>query len=165
MIFYQDFKDRLVYWWLFPLIAVNYAILHSVQVGFDQFLIHISFSCGMTVLMLGVILIYHKIRFKSFVLTNALGLGDILILFAFALGFSPVSFISLLVFGLLFALLLHQIMSALFGKSVRRMPSSQYGSATFLYASSVPLAGYLGVFFALVMIVHWLGAYPNLYQI
>ncbi|WP_452596852.1 hypothetical protein [Pontimicrobium sp. MEBiC01747] len=78
---------------------------------------------------------------------NTFGLGDVLLFIGLTLSFSTTSFIILFVFSLVFALVLH-----LFFKTKTKI-------------ASVPLAGYLSLFFASVYVSHWLGAIPYIYII
>ena len=146
VIFYQDFKERLVYWWLFPITGIIFALIHLNKVGMSQFLIHIAFTMTIVSLLLGVLWVYIKLRPGNLRFKDALGLGDILFLIALALGFSPISFMTLIVFGFLFTLVLHQLLQVKQKKTV-------------------PLAGYLALFFTGVLIFHAFGGYPDLYMI
>jgi len=157
IIFYQDYKDRMVFWWLFPAVGIILSLIHSKNVGMQQFLIHISFSIGMTIVILAILVLYIKWRLGSLNFNKAIGTGDILILFALALGFPPISYITLLVFGLLFALLVHQVLQFL-SKQTRDQTQN-------ISKKTVPLAGYLALFFCGVLFVHWFGGYNNLYVI
>jgi len=154
-----------VYWWLFPAIGISSGILHANEVGLEQFLIHIGFTCSMITILLAFILAYYKIRFKSFNLTKAIGLGDILFLFALAIGFAPLSFITLLVFGLVFSLILHQLMLSILSKSESLDATSKSNTKIYKYEPSVPLAGYLGLYFMIVLFTDWFWTNLYLYQI
>ena len=93
-----------------------------------------------------VILIYSKYKLKT-TMSQAFGLGDMLLFFALAFTFSSVSFLVLFVFGLVFSLILH-----LFLKSKSKH-------------KTVPLAGYLSLFFAITYLAHWLGILKSVYTI
>lgn len=74
-------------------------------------------------------------------------MGDALLFFALAFSFSSVSYLILFVFGLLFSLTLHLLFKH---KNTH---------------NSVPLAGYLSLFFFLAYLGHWIGFLPYLYTI
>ncbi|MFD0963855.1 hypothetical protein [Pseudofulvibacter geojedonensis] len=78
---------------------------------------------------------------------EAIGLGDILLFIALTCTFSLVSFITLFVSSLLFSLLLHLISSK--GNKEK----------------TVPLAGYMSLFFAISYIAYWSGLITNLYSL
>lgn len=76
---------------------------------------------------------------------NTFGLGDILLFVALAFTFASMSFIIFFIFGLVFSLLLHLLLKH---KSKLK---------------TVPLAGYLSLFFSVAYISNWLGFLPTLY--
>lgn len=176
VIFYQDQKDRMVYWWLFSIGAIGFSALHIIEVGWLQFGIHSAFNIGVVIFMMLVLVGYVKLRFQTFDLQSVFGLGDILFLVALSVGFATVSFITLLVFGLLFSLVIHSVLKKM--NSTIQIKNSQ---GTLLRQAqhdisrkrtqnelkytleSVPLAGYLALFFGGVLLVHWLGFYDHLY--
>ena len=172
-IFYQDQKERRVYLWLFIVVCITFGVLHLTKVGWYQFVISLLFNVGITVILLGVLAGYSKFRMPSVTFLQVFGLGDILFIVALSLGFSTLSFITLLVFGLLFSLVLHQVWLGMFS----RLPAVKVGKRTKTQVKqdltptngsieldkTVPLAGYLALFFAGVLVVHWLGFYSNLY--
>lgn len=162
VIFYQDQKDRMVFWWLFVSVAISLSILHIARVGSLQYGIHIAFNTSIVLIMLLILRGYIKIRMQTARLQEVLGLGDIFFLFAIALGFSTVSFVTLLVFGLLFSLLIHLVLQ---GGYLRMLSRKRSHEDTPIATKSVPLAGYLSLFFAGVLLVDWLGLYENLYMI
>lgn len=152
-IIYQDIKDRTVYWWLFLLSALGLATLHMLNVGWLQFGIHSIINSAIIGLILLILLGYSRFKMQADGLQDVFGLGDILFLFALAIGFSTVSFITFFVFGLLFSLALHIVLSYL----LSRKRSTEDIDAT------VPLAGYLALFFSGILVVHWSGFYDDLY--
>lgn len=154
-IFYQDRKDRTVYWWLFPLFAVGALLLQIRNVGVIQTAIHSAINAIAIAIILLILWGYAKFKMGSSGLQAVFGLGDILFLFALAISFPTVAFTTLLVFGLLSSLLLHFIINYLL--SQKRTLSKK--------ETTVPLAGYLALFFCAVFLAHWLGYYKDLYLI
>ena len=182
VIFYQDQKERMVYWWLFLIAITGFSSLHIVEVGWLQFGIHSAFNIGLVGLMLLILVGYVKLRFQTFDLQSVFGLGDMLFLAALSVGFATVSFITLLVFGLLFSLLLHLVLKNMKTKitiqnseytlsrkrinlqtSLPRRQERTQNESKYI-SDTVPLAGYLSLFFAGVLLVHWLGFYDHLYR-
>ena len=97
-------------------------------------------------LLLAVVFLYSKFKLKTSI-KNTFGLGDGLLFIALAFTFTSVSFLVLFVFGLIFSLVVHLVLKR----------HSEH--------KTVPLAGYLSLFFAIVYSVHWLGLTETLYSI
>lgn len=138
IIFIQDYKSRLVYWFLYPLIGV-FSFL--IQISYNTIYSSLINSL-MNLAFVGFILItcysYSKLKLKQSFLKEVFGLGDVLFLLAICFSFSTVSFLILFVFGLFFSLVLHLILK----KSSKD--------------ESVPLAGYLSLFFGVIYIISFL---------
>lgn len=133
LVLYQDFKNRLVYWFLYPIIGIlAFAIqLHNLPLSIA--LTNLGGNLIFVVLILAVSMIYA--RFRKLDLKNTIGIGDILFFLFIAGTFSIVSFLVLFVFSLLFSLILHLVLS---NKKEQ---------------STVPLAGYMSLFFGVVYAV------------
>ncbi|WP_374175212.1 hypothetical protein [Flavobacterium tructae] len=127
VVLYQDFKSRLVYWFLYPVIGLlAFAIqLHNVP------MIMAAYNLGVNLLLVSIILgiSFLYVRFRKLDFGNSIGIGDLLFFIFISGTFSTVSFIVLFVFALLFSLVLHFILS------------SKKADKT------VPLAGYMALFF------------------
>ncbi len=133
LVLYQDFKSRLVYWFLYPIIGIlAFAIqLHNLPLSIA--LTNLGGNLIFVVLILAISLIY--VRFRKLDFKNTIGVGDILFFLFIAGTFSIVSFFVLFVFSLLFSLILHLVLS---NKKEQ---------------STVPLAGYMSLFFGAVYAV------------
>ena len=143
---YQDIKERQVYWFVFPAIAVLAGILLYKNTVRPVFLWTILINLGVILTLLSTIFLYSKFKLRTSI-SKTFGLGDALLFLALAFTFSSISFLLLFVFGLLFSLLLHL--------TVKSRTSNH----------TVPLAGYLSLFFALAYIGHWLHLVPNPYTL
>ena len=143
---YQDIKERQVYWFLFPAIAIFAAILLYNNTVRPVFLWTILINLGVILILLLTIFLYSKFKLQKS-LSETFGLGDALLFLALAFTFSNISFLVLFVFGLIFSLLLH------LNLKFRTLNHT------------VPLAGYLSLFFALAYIGHWLNLVPNPYTL
>ena len=175
VIFYQDQKDRMVDGWFFLIISIGFSVIHITTVGWLQFGIHSAFNVGIVLCMLLILTGYIKLRFQTFNLQSVFGLGDMLFLVAIAIGFATISFITLLVFGLIFSLVLHIVLKRMNNSTLSRNRTceihDQRESVALKHTNkesqnrseTVPLAGYLALFFAGVLVVHWLGFYDHLY--
>jgi hypothetical protein len=145
-IFYQDIKARLVYWYLFPLAGIFSAVLYLNESSFNLFAISFLINVTVVLLILLVLYIYTKYKMKIS-LNSAIGLGDIFLFFALTATFNSVSFITFFVFSLITSLIIHSI------TSLKRKQLT------------VPLAGYMSLFFAMVYVAYWTGLTDNFYSL
>lgn len=133
IVLYQDFNNRLVYWFLYPIIGI---LAFAIQL-YNLPLTIVFFNLGINLLfvafILGVSYLYVKYRKLDF--KSAIGIGDILFFVFISCTFSIVSFLILFVFALLFSLILHFVLS---NKTEQQ---------------TVPLAGYMSLFFGAVYAV------------
>ncbi|PWH83978.1 hypothetical protein DIS18_05370 [Algibacter marinivivus] len=146
MVFLQDIKERKVYWFLFPVIGICSGMLMYLNTFSQLFYTTVAINLIFVGLLIGVVFLYSRIKLKTSV-SNTFGLGDGLLFLALAFSFFSVSFLILFVFGLLFSLVLH-----LFIKQRTKQ-------------ETVPLAGYLSLFFAIAYISHWFGILKSVYTI
>ncbi len=144
-IFYQDLMERKVFWFLFPILGACAGILFFFDTLPELFLASISINLiSIAILFFGVYL-YAKFKLQTSI-NKVIGLGDLLFLLAIALGFSSVSFLVLLPCAFIFSLLIHL---AVKNKN----------------HTSVPLAGYLSLFYGITFLGYWSGIIHSLYQI
>lgn len=143
-IFYQDINDRYVYWFLFPVIALCAGILFFLKTLSELFLIAILANLIFVAILLLIVYLYAKFKLKT-KFRNVFGLGDVLLFFAIANSFSTISFMVIFSSSLLFSLVMHIVT-----KSTHQ---------------SVPLAGYMCLFFGLTYLGYWSGFIQSVYQI
>ncbi|WP_298507499.1 hypothetical protein [uncultured Kordia sp.] len=146
VIFYQDIKERSVYWFLFPIVACAAGYLYFMNTFFDLFWRTIAVNLGIIMLILIVLQTYTKFKLKTS-LQKVFGLGDALFFLGLCVAFPIASFIIFFVFSLLFSLLLHVVLK------------------NKIQETSVPLAGYMSVFFIGIYIMHWTALLPNMYSV
>ena len=144
IVIFQDIKERQVYWFLFPLIGVCCGYLYYSQTLTELFIVSILVNAAFVFLLLFVVYIYSRLKLKASIF-NSIGLGDILLFFGLAFTFSSVSFIVIFICALIFSLLLHMLLKR--------------------NESTVPLAGYMSLFFGLTYIAYWSGIINSLYSI
>ncbi|MFQ6601763.1 hypothetical protein [Flavobacterium sp. C3NV] len=143
IVLYQDFKDRLVYWFLYPIIGVLSFVIQLYNVPTTIAFFNLGVNLLFITLILGISFLYTRFRNLNF--ANAIGIGDILF-FVFVSGtFSIVSFFVLFVFALLFSIILQQV---LINKEKDQ---------------TVPLAGYMSLFFGVVYAMTFLSNSTFLY--
>lgn len=138
VIAYQDIRERTFYWLFLPILGVSAGILHFKLIMPEVFSLYLAMNLLLTTVLLLVIFIYAKFKLHETFL-HVFALGDVLFLLVMSLAFPTVSFLVLLVFGLIFSLSIHLLV-----KKHAKHPT-------------VPLAGYLSLFYLLVYIGHWTG--------
>lgn len=146
MIAYQDYKDRLVWWFLFVAAGIIGACtLYSQAASREIFLVQIGMNTVVIGCILLVLFLVYRVILKKPLINSAIGLGDLLLFLVLMVGYPPLSFIILLATGLLFALLVSIFMKSQIG---------QY----------IPLAGLLSTYLIIVHLV-LLGTDINIYQL
>ncbi|MEO0507373.1 MAG: hypothetical protein AAF090_14555 [Bacteroidota bacterium] len=146
-IVYQDFKERAVTWFLFPLVGLLLFFLHLQKNSLEAILWFSMYNLLLVGIQTGILWGYTRFVAKKDFLNTSFGLGDLLFLGAFAFGFPTATFLVLMVSGLLFSLLLHWVLS------YKRE------------ASTIPLAGMLGIFLSGILLCSLLPQTPSLYQL
>lgn len=149
VIFIQDFKDRMVWVFLFPFFAVLGSFLYFDSSNWEVYKITILINLAIVGILLLLNYLVATYVFKKKFLKEAFGVGDILFIIAFSLSFPTISFINFFVFSLLFTIVIHFLLKKI------RTPHND----------SVPLAGAMSLFLMAVYICHWLGWYDALYFI
>ncbi|MEL6919033.1 MAG: hypothetical protein AAFO99_15055 [Bacteroidota bacterium] len=144
---YQDLKDRAVLWVIFPITGLLLSLLHWNGSHARLFLFYISVNVVLISLVLLVLFLYTKFVARKKFLNSSFGLGDLLFFYAFALGFPTVTFLTLFAISILFSLMVY-----LFLKIRSDM-------------DTVPLAGLMGLFLGLVILLSLYPSIPSLYQI
>lgn len=147
LILIQDYKERKVYWFLYPIIGVLVYILQFDQNGFEVSIINSTMNLCFVVLILLVAYFYNLIKLKLKFLKEVFGLGDVLFFAFISFSFATVSFIILFVFSLVFSLLLHEFFKK----------KSHY--------ISIPLAGYMSLFFGIIYLLSFVVSISFLYAV
>jgi hypothetical protein len=143
MLVYQDFNYRMVYAFLFPLLAALFVLLRWMG---QESLTAIFRESALTLLFLGaqllLLTIYFSLRFKRWVLISQqlLAWGDILLLAVIGCYFSFLNYIFFYLLSAAATLLCWTIWQAGRQKTAR----------------SIPLAGFQALFFAMLFVYSWL---------
>ncbi len=146
LIFYQDYKERMVYWFLFPLVGLCAGYLYYNSTPLELFISSVVLNfCFVLILLLLLKIIVNLLFKKKF--NVATGLGDVLLFLSLAFTFSTYSFYVIFAFGLIFTTITH-----LFLKKYYKI-------------QHVPTAGYMSIFFGLSYIIFWTGINNSLYAI
>lgn len=141
----QDFRERKVLWLCFPFVAIFLACLHIKHVGLLPFLYAALTNVFLTSCILLILWLVTKYIFKKDFLNVSFGLGDMLFMYAFAMGFPTITFILLFVASICFSLMVFIFMKVL-------------GNI-----ETVPLAGLMGIFLVAVILMAHLPNSPSLY--
>lgn len=131
LLFFQDYKERKVYWFLYPIVGILVFVLQTDRVPIPTALMNAAFNLVFVLCILTVCYIYARFRLKKSFF-EALGIGDVLFFIFIAFSFSIISFFILFIFSLLFSLGLHLVVK---NKQIKE---------------TVPLAGYMALFFGMV---------------
>ena len=115
----QDFKDRLVWWFLFPIAGVLAGLNYFEQsTSAPLFFLNIGLNTlTLTSILLILVLVYKFILNKP-LLNKSLGLGDILLFTVMILGYPAITFIVLLSLALICSLILSVLLQSNFGKFI-----------------------------------------------
>lgn len=147
IVFLQDFKDRHVYWFLFPIIAVLCGFLFYKNTLPELFITSMIMNGLFILILVFVLWLYAKFKLETKLL-NTIGIGDILLFIALTVSFSTVTFLIIFIGALFFSLILH------FYKTVRTKKRT-----------TVPLAGYMSLFFLISYLFQWAGIIISAYKI
>ena len=132
IIFIQDYKSRLVYWFLYPIVGL---LAFLIQTKENSFIIA-STNSSINILFITLILLfcflYAKLKLKKKFVNEVIGVGDILFFVFISFSFSILSFMVFFVFSLLFSLMVHFVL-----KNKEK-------------DITIPLAGYMSFFFATI---------------
>ena len=142
----QDVKERKVYWFLFPILMMASGVLFYKNTLPELFLVNTMMNSLFVGLLFFVMYVYSKIKLKKS-LSQVFGLGDALLFIGLVVSFSFVSFIVVFVFSLVFSLVVHLLLKA------------------HQKEKTIPLAGYMCLFFLITYISFWTGLTTKLYSI
>ncbi|WP_299117808.1 hypothetical protein [uncultured Winogradskyella sp.] len=142
----QDIKERKVYWFLFPIVMIVTGVLFYNNTLPELFLVNAMMNSMFIALLFFVMYIYSRFKLKTS-LNQVFGLGDALLFIGLIGSFSFVSFVVVFVFSLVFSLVLHILVKA------------------HQKEKTIPLAGYMSLFFLLTYISFWTGVTTKLYSI
>lgn len=141
----QDFQERKVLWICFPIAAILLATLHLNHVGFLPFLYATLTNIFLVSCVLLLLWLVTKFILKKGFLNVSFGLGDMLFMYAFAMGFPSITFTLLFVASIGFSLMAFTLMKILGNME------------------TVPMAGLMGIFLIATILMEHLPSSPSLY--
>ncbi len=135
IICYQDFKERMVHWFLFPILAlvIGYSMAADYSIYF--YLINVTYNVVFISTIIGILWVYTRLIKKIKFLNHSFGLGDLLLFYALCFGFNAEIFKYLLVCSIILSLLLHLLL-----RKKQKNPT-------------IPLAAYVSLFFAIYTVL------------
>lgn len=135
IIFWQDVKYRAVYWFLYPLAGALAFSINYLNTGLNVAITNTTTNIIINLVIIFITAAYSKFIAQKSFLNTSIGIGDILMFIFLSATFATVTYTVLLVFSLIFSLSTHLLLKH---------------KAT---NSTVPLAGYMAIFFTSVYIV------------
>ncbi|MGS2765206.1 hypothetical protein [Sinomicrobium sp. M5D2P9] len=165
IIFYQDYRSRMVSLPLFILAILLFAGLHFFRADRYVFWISIGINLGFISIISGILYLYSRFKLRSAFINGSFGAGDLFFFVAIALGFPPVTFVVLFTFSIVFSLLLHifPVPRNLFKPVPVKTGEHISGKNPGEPQQTVPLAGYMALFFIVVFIYSLFSDFPSLY--
>lgn len=146
-IFYQDFIERRVWVFLFPIVAFCGSYLFYRNSNWEYYILCIFINITIVAVVLLINYLFARFILRKKFLKETLGLGDVFFFISFSLSFPTITFINFFVFSILFTFVFH------------------IGLKYFLTlrAKTAPLAGCMSLFLMAIYLIHWLGFYTNIY--
>ena len=135
IIFWQDYKDRMVYWFLYPIVGVLGFLIQLFYTDIYSLILNSAINLCFILTVLGILWVYAKLVLKQNLVNKGIGIGDVLFFVFLPFCFSIISFFILFVFSLLFSLLIFVILKV-------KNPKME----------TIPLAGVMSLFFGAVYI-------------
>lgn len=145
LIAFQDFKERMVSWILFPIVGVLLGFLYLWNAPFEQYYPFVFTNMLLVTGIVLVLFLYTRYIARMEFLNVSFGLGDLLFFYAFALGFPTITFLILFVGAILFSLVVFLVSK---GKQEEE---------------TIPLAGLMGFFLIVVIVASLFPNSPSLY--
>jgi hypothetical protein len=148
-IFYLDLKYRAVYWIIFPILSIAFAILKHIQVGIQTALVDAGYSFIFFSVQLLFLWFYFSVKDRTHynIVNSKIGLGDILFLVSVVFYLSPLNYVAFYISSLIFALCFVSILKLLKRDVVE-----------------IPLAGLQAFCLALLLIIEQFFPRVSLYQ-
>ncbi len=146
IICYQDIKERTVYWFMFPLLALLLGLTHYlITNNLTVFIYYTLFNILLISLIILLLYLYTKLITKKKFLNYSFGMGDLLFFYALSFGFPSVTFIILFSSAIIFSTLLF------------------FSLKNSMIKKTAPLAGFMGLFLAFIFCYSIFNNSPSLY--
>ncbi len=135
LIFIQDYKQRLVYWFLYFFVGICGLSLQLTFFHWQTIAINFFINiCFISILIVSGFLYCRLIKKEPF-LNHSIGIGDIFMFVSLSFLLPTISFILFFVFSLIFSLMIHLLLKE-----------------KYTINNDVPLAGYMSLFFSFILL-------------
>ncbi len=133
VIIFQDMKYRAVYWLLFPLLFACNTIITYLTADKQVLQLNFVVNLGIIISHMLILTLYFSVKTKGLVniINNYIGLGDMLMLIACTVIFSPLAYIIFILISLIFSLLF-ALLSTKTGTEKKTIPLAGIMSTVFL---------------------------------
>ena len=145
LIAYQDVRERMVHWILFPALALAMGYLYSERIGIHQYALLVFANLLLVTSIISILYLYTKYLRGMEFLNVSFGLGDLLFFLAFALGFPTLTFLVLFTSSIIFSLSIFLVMKKI---NIEK---------------NAPLAGLMSFYLIIVYMISFLPSTPSLY--
>lgn len=144
LVIYQDFKYRLIDWWLLPILFIAFAI-GLIEQPIKESITNIAINWAFLLAQFLLLTLYFSAKEKSWVniADMYIGWGDLWFILIMAVAFSPVHFILVFISGLVFSLLLYLVL-----KTINK-----------IQFQTIPLAGTFSIYLIIVELTAYLSSY------
>jgi len=135
VIIYQDLKNRLISWFLLPLLLVALMLTANIN-RWEDFLINTSLNFSFLIVQYILLKIYFYVKERRtiIIIDKLIGKGDVYFIITLIFGFSIINYILVVIGGLIFSLVVFLIYSSIHKHN----------------QNTVPLAGLLSIFLLMI---------------
>lgn len=154
IIAYQDFRQREVVWYVFPIIFVVIVLKALNEIAFPELVNYFGINVLFVTLQMAVLFMFYAIKNRRFVniIDRYIGLGDLILFVLLCASFSPI------LFGLFFITSLILLTIVFIIVQLTHSKNNNAGRPT------VPLAGGLSVSYIVVIIAGFFITDFNMYN-
>lgn len=135
-VLYQDIRERMVYWFLYPLIGIQGFLIQLYYIPLDAILIYSIINILLILVLITISYLYFRFFLNRKYINESIGLGDLLLFVFLSFAFPTITFWILFVISLLLSLVLFILIKQ-----------------TNNEIKTIPLAGYMSLFFGFMYIV------------
>lgn len=139
LIFIQDYKQRLVYWFLYFFVGICSLCLQLTFFDWQTIAINTFINISFISILVVSGFLYCKLIKKEPFLNHSIGIGDIFMFVSLCFLFPAITFILFFVFSLIFSLIIHLLLKE-----------------KYTAHNDVPLAGYISLFFSFILLFSFL---------
>ena len=108
LIAYQDFKERAVYVWIFPVLSGLFLTKNFIEIPYSTYLFNTGINLGFCLIQYFVLTLYFSIKNKQLIniADQLIGWGDIVFALVLCVAFPPLTFFCYYLLSLIIAALI-----------------------------------------------------------